>query len=119
MGPLKAVFALGFLLAMAAFIAPATGRAEAESETKCVSSDEEFKSTAGRFWFEVALKNTCDKRLSCKVNASVLDVKGVHLGSKTLSLAPGSKNRPANAAYRMKVGAAGGTGSVSFRCRST
>jgi hypothetical protein len=47
----------------------------------------------------------------------VTDAKGAHKGSGTLSLARGSTATPASATYRLEVGAAGGTGDVTYDCR--
>ena len=117
MGSLKRLFLLGAPLTVAVLMSPETTFATPSTDARCVKSDSHFKPADPQFWFEVVLSNSCAKQLACKVDASVTDAKGAHKGSGTLSLARGSAATPASATYRLEVGAAGGTGDVTYDCR--
>jgi hypothetical protein len=110
--------ALALLLPLAlAAAAPEGARASTSIAAKCVGSQAGFKPADGKSWYEVALKNSCPRRLLCTIDASVTDAKGVHAGKGSVALAAGSKDKPSDAVYRMEVGAAGGTAQIDFSCK--
>ena len=117
MGSLKRLFFCVAALTIALCMSPATTFATPSTVARCVKSDTHFKPADPDFWFEVVLSNTCARQLACKVDASVTDAKGPHKGSGALSLARGSAAAPGSATYRLQVGAATGTGDVTFDCR--
>jgi hypothetical protein len=108
---------LGAPLAIVLCMPSAPTLATPSTVARCVKSDSHFKPADPDFWFEVVLSNTCARQLACKVDASVTDAKGAHKGSGALSLPHGTAAAPGSATYRLQVGAAGGTGDVSFDCR--
>jgi hypothetical protein len=116
-GSLKRLLPLGASLTSALFMSPATTFATPSTVARCIKADTHFKPADPEFWFEVVLSNSCARQLACTVDASVTDAKGAHKGSGSLSLARGSAAAPTNATYRLQVGAAGGTGDVTFDCR--
>jgi hypothetical protein len=116
MSLLKAAWVLVLPIAIA-LSGSSPASATSSVEARCVKSESNFKPAAPLYWFEVVLTNSCARQLACKVDASVTDAKGVHTGTGALALAKGSAAAPANAAYRLQIGAAGGTGEVSFSCR--
>ena len=118
MDGLRIALVLGLPLALASAAGlPAGARASTSIAAKCVGSEAGFKPADGKDWYEIALKNSCGRRLLCTIDASVTDAKGVHTGKGNVALAAGSKDKPSDAAYRMEVGAASGTADIDFSCK--
>jgi hypothetical protein len=89
----------------------------ADSMRECISSDNDFKASGRAGVFVVALKNACEKRFRCNVNAYVVTAFGPSTGKAVLTLAPKSHGAAAHQSYTMKIKENGGSANVAYRCK--
>jgi hypothetical protein len=83
----------------------------------CVANQTDFKQAGGKPTFEVALENSCNMRLKCKINVYVLGAKGPVQGHTTLTLGPATKGQSTRKVYVLKVKSAGGMANMSHECK--
>jgi hypothetical protein len=87
-------------------------------EPKCISTDTSYKKVGNAAMFEIALTNSCEKRLKCTIHAHVVGSYGPATGKGTVILAPKSKGADAHKSYVMKVKQIGGTASISHEYKA-
>jgi hypothetical protein len=90
----------------------------APEEPKCISTDTSYKKVGNSPMFEIALTNSCEKRLRCTIHAYVVGAFGPATGKGTVILAPKSKGADAHKSYVMKVKQIGGTANISHECKA-
>jgi hypothetical protein len=88
-----------------------------EEKPKCVTNQTGFKQAGNKPTFEVALENSCDMRLKCKIDVYVLGAKGPVQGHTTLTLGPAAKGQSTRKVYVLKVKSAGGMANMSHECK--
>ena len=87
-------------------------------EPKCVSTETSYKKVGNTPMYEIALTNSCEKRLKCTVHAYVVGSHGPATGKGTVILAPKSKGALSQRSYVMKVKQIGGMATSSFECKT-
>jgi hypothetical protein len=95
----------------------ASEEAKPPKKPDCVSSDSGFKDGKPPT-FVIELRNVCEKRVRCTVDAYVVGARGPLQGRARLILPPGSKDQATRKAYVMKVKSAGGMANVSYSCKA-
>jgi hypothetical protein len=91
---------------------------EPASDADCVADSGGFRMDGNTPTYVVALENKCEKRLRCKVYASVMTAKGNAQGHATLTLAPHAQGAKAKQAYVLKVKSMGGIAQSSRECKA-
>ena len=90
----------------------------AAEKPKCVTSNTAWREKGKSITFEIELLNTCDMRLRCTVDASVLGARGQAQGHGTVVLAAAPKGQTTRNVYAMKVKSAGGMANISHTCKA-
>lgn len=80
---------------------------------ECISDRADFKDVNGQAVFVVELKNACDKRIRCVVDAYVTTAKGPTSGHATLTI---DGKAGAAKSYSMKIGQSSGMANMSRVC---
>jgi hypothetical protein len=81
---------------------------------ECIRDSADFKDVAGQALFIVELKNACDKKIRCVVDAYVTTAKGPTSGHATLTI---DGKAGAVKTYSMKIKQASGMANMSRDCR--
>lgn len=97
---------------------PAKTEEAAGEKPKCVTSNTAWREKGKSITFEIELLNTCDMRLRCTVDASVLGARGQAQGHGTVVLAAAPKGQTTRNVYAMKVKSAGGMANISHTCKA-
>ena len=92
--------------------------AKPASEKECVVDSGDFTMGGKTPTYVIALENKCEKRLRCKVYASVMSAKGNAQGHATLTLAPHSQGAKAKQSYVFKVKMMGGIAQSGRECKA-
>lgn len=90
--------------------------AEPEKKPDCVTNQTGFKQDGEQPVYEVAFENSCDMRLRCTVDLTVMGSRGVAQGRGTLVLGPAAQGQTTRKVWALKVKSAGGMASMSFKC---
>jgi hypothetical protein len=90
--------------------------AEPAKKPDCVTNETAFKQNGEQPVFEVALENSCDMRLKCTVDLTVMGSRGVAQGRGTLVLGPAAEGQTTRKIWALKVKSMGGMASMSFKC---
>lgn len=90
--------------------------AEPAKKPDCVTNETGFKQNGEQPVYEVALENSCDMRLKCTVDLTVMGSRGVAQGRGTLVLGPAAQGQSTRKVWALKVKSAGGMASMSFKC---
>src|SRR5688572_10543487 len=77
--------------------------AETEKKPDCVTNQTAFKQNGEQPVYEVALENSCDMRLKCTVDLTVLGSRGMAQGRGTLVLGPAAEGQTSRKIYVLKV----------------
>jgi hypothetical protein len=88
------------------------------SKQECIVDSADFKMDGTSPTFVIALENKCEKRLRCKVYATVMSAKGNAQGHATLTLAPHSQGAKAKQSYVIKVKMMGGIAQSGRECKA-
>lgn len=88
-----------------------------EEKPKCITSQTDFKQAGSQPIFEIALENSCDMRLKCTIDVSVMGSKGIAQGHTTLTLGAAAKGQSTRKVYVLKVKSLGGMASMSHECK--
>ena len=89
-----------------------------DDKPKCVTSNTAWREKGKSITFEIELLNTCDMRLKCTIDASVLGARGPAQGHGTVVLAAAPKGQTTRNVYAMKVKSAGGMANISHTCKA-
>jgi hypothetical protein len=89
---------------------------ELEKKPDCVTNQTEFKQKGEQPVYEVALENSCDMRLKCTVDLTVMGSRGIAQGRGTLVLGPAAKGQTTRKVFVLKVKSMGGMASMSLKC---
>ncbi len=92
--------------------------AKPPSEKECVVDSGGFTLSGKTPTYVIALENKCEKRLRCKVYASVMSAKGNAQGHATLTLAPHAQGPKAKQSYVLKVKMMGGIAQSGRECKA-
>ncbi len=92
-------------------------KADKKEEPKCVINKTDFKQDGSQPVFEIALENSCNIRLKCTIDVSVMGAKGIAQGHSTLILGPAAKGQTTRKVYALKVKSLGGMASMSQECK--
>jgi len=84
---------------------------------KCVTEQSGFRQVGDKPIFQVALENSCDARMKCTIDVSVMGAKGIAQGHTTLTLGPAAKGQSTRKVYVLKVKSPGGMASMSHECK--
>ena len=84
---------------------------------KCITSQTDFKQAGSQPTFEIVLENSCDVRLKCTIDVSVMGSKGIAQGHTTLTLGAAAKGQSSRKVYVLKVKSLGGMASMSHECK--
>ncbi|MBX9840844.1 MAG: hypothetical protein K2Z80_03440 [Xanthobacteraceae bacterium] len=87
-----------------------------EKKPDCVTHQSGFKQNGDQPVYEVALENSCDMRLKCTIDLTVLGARGPAQGRGTLVLGPAANGQTTRKIYVLKVKSAGGMASLSQKC---
>jgi hypothetical protein len=90
--------------------------AEPEKKPDCVTNQTAFKQDGDQPVYEVVLENSCDMRLKCTVDLTVLGARGVAQGRGTLVLGPAAQGQSTRKVHVLKVKSMGGMASMSLKC---
>ncbi len=90
--------------------------AEPEKKPDCVTNQTGFKQNGDQPVYEVALENSCDMRLKCTVDLTVMGSRGVAQGRGTLVLGPAAQGQTTRKIHVLKVKSMGGMASMSLKC---
>jgi hypothetical protein len=90
--------------------------ADPEKKPDCVTDQTGFKQDGNQPVYEVALENSCDMRLKCTVDLTVMGARGVVQGRRTLVLGPAAKGQTTRKVFVLKVRSMGGMASMSNKC---
>lgn len=88
-----------------------------EKKPDCVTNQSGFKQNGDQPVYEVALENSCDMRLKCTIDLTVLGARGPAQGRGTLVLGPAANGQTTRKVYVLNVKSAGGMASLSQKCR--
>jgi hypothetical protein len=117
--PVLRLAVLSFVIcANFARVASADNAAAAASDAAaCVDENGDFETNGSAKSFVFTIKNKCEKRLKCTIDAYVTTAKGPASGHGTLVIEPKSHGDAAKKSFTMKVKVAGGTAQVSRDCK--
>jgi hypothetical protein len=90
--------------------------AEPEKKPDCVTNQTAFKQNGGQPVYEVVLENSCDMRLKCTVDLTVMGSRGVAQGRGMLVLGPAAEGQTTRKVHVLKVKSLGGMASMSLKC---
>ena len=96
---------------------PAEQQADKKEEPKCITNKTDFKQAGSQPVYEIALENSCDVRLKCTIDVSVMGAKGIAQGHTTLLLGPAAKGQSTRKVNALKVKSLGGMATMSQECK--
>ena len=86
-------------------------------EKKCITNKTDFKQAGIQPTYEIALENSCDMRIKCTIDVSVMGAKGIAQGHTTLTLGAAAKGQSTRKVYVLKVKSLGGMATLSQECK--
>jgi hypothetical protein len=90
--------------------------AEPEKKPDCVTNQTAFKQNGEQPVYEVVLENSCDMRLKCTVDLTVMGSRGIAQDRGTLVLGPAAQGQATRKVHALTVKSLGGMASMSLKC---